>query len=294
MSTSKQLVLALSLVFSFGMADLASAARPHVSWQPATGYSEGTLAVLLASALDISDRDSRMLTAATVRIRGAGEHGESLSFVDQLGRRRIGWTPIDTNDAPSVNGLRLAGRASIADYETALRSVWYRHAGDDPSRSRRIVIRVRDGSGKWSRRSEHTLSITRANDAPQLAPASAEFDYRLGGGPQRISPGLALLDPDSRISRATVQITEGFSAAEDQLMFENRSAITGTYDSGTGVLTLTGAASPAAYQAALRSVAYMNTSADPANKSRAITFSVTDVFGTESNFSVWNEPNLSP
>ena len=45
---------------------------------------------------------------------------------------------------------------------------------------------------------------------------------------------------------------------------------------GTGVLTLTGSASPASYETALRSVAYLSGSDDPSTATRTVTFQVTD------------------
>ena len=53
------------------------------------------------------------------------------------------------------------------------------------------------------------------------------------------------------------------------------SGIAGSYSSVTGVLTLTGTASAASYQAALRSVTYQNSSDTP-NAARTITFTVDD------------------
>jgi Bacterial Ig-like domain len=56
-----------------------------------------------------------------------------------------------------------------------------------------------------------------------------------------------------------------------------------TYDSSTGVLTLSGAASVANYQSALSSIVFSNASADPAvNPVRAITFTLTDTAGNTS------------
>jgi Bacterial Ig-like domain len=56
-----------------------------------------------------------------------------------------------------------------------------------------------------------------------------------------------------------------------------------SYDSATGVLTLSGAASATNYQSALSSVVFSNANADPAvNPVRAITFTLTDAAGNTS------------
>ncbi len=67
-----------------------------------------------------------------------------------------------------------------------------------------------------------------------------------------LDSGLTLTDADNTtLAGATVSITSGLFAG-DTLNFTNQNGITGSYDSGTGVLTLTGSASVADYQTALR------------------------------------------
>src|SRR5207249_4228788 len=67
-----------------------------------------------------------------------------------------------------------------------------------------------------------------------------------------------------------------FAGIQDVLGFMNQAGITGSYDTATGVLTLTGTASVAAYEAALRTVTYSNTSANPSTAQRTVTFTVDD------------------
>jgi hypothetical protein len=75
---------------------------------------------------------------------------------------------------------------------------------------------------------------------------------------------LALSDvDDTNIESATVAITSGFAAGEDVLGFTDQNGITGSYEPVTGVLTLTGSATLADYQTALRLVTYENTSEVP-------------------------------
>src|SRR4029453_7178240 len=71
----------------------------------------------------------------------------------------------------------------------------------------------------------------------------------------------------------------GFTAG-DVLGFVNTATISGSYNALTGVLTLTGTDTKAAYEAALESVTYHSTSDDPTNNgtapSRTISWTVTD------------------
>ena len=72
-------------------------------------------------------------------------------------------------------------------------------------------------------------------------------------------------DPDSaHLQGATASITGELPLADgDSLAFTSTPNITGSYNSGTGVLTLTGTATVANYQTALRSITFSNTSHNP-------------------------------
>jgi hypothetical protein len=101
---------------------------------------------------------------------------------------------------------------------------------------------------------------------------------------------LTLSDPDSNgvLSGATVSISSGFldnALNSDVLNFTNQNGITGHYDPVHGILTLTGTASIANYQAALESITFNsigpNPSNDGADLTRTISYTVTD--GSTSN-----------
>ncbi|MDB5501692.1 MAG: hypothetical protein JWR89_1594, partial [Tardiphaga sp.] len=104
------------------------------------------------------------------------------------------------------------------------------------------------------------LTVKAVNDAPVLtADNTLSFDANTGV-PIRLSPGIALVDVDSAtMVGARVAITGGFQPADDTLGFVNQHGIVGSFDRATGVLTLTGTASVADYQAALASVTFLST-----------------------------------
>ena len=74
---------------------------------------------------------------------------------------------------------------------------------------------------------------------------------------------------NTNLASATVSITANFVTGEDVLGFTNQNGITGSYNAATGVLTLTGSATVANYQTALRSVTYVNTSDNPSTSAPA-------------------------
>ena len=93
---------------------------------------------------------------------------------------------------------------------------------------------------------------------------------------------LAVADVDSaNLSSATVSITSGFVSGEDLLAFTPSNGISGVYNNGTGLLTISGTASLAAYQTALRSVTYRNTNTvNPSTSNRVFSFRANDGSGT--------------
>ena len=89
-------------------------------------------------------------------------------------------------------------------------------------------------------------------------------------------------DDDRRRQRqtstgATVRITGNFAAGEDVLALPAQPAITGVFSGDT--LTLSGTATVAEYQTALRAVTYANTSDDPSTATRTVTFQARDAGG---------------
>ncbi len=64
-----------------------------------------------------------------------------------------------------------------------------------------------------------------------------------------ITSTLALADvDDNNLSSVIIQITGNYQAGQDLLTFTNQNGISGTWDSVTGTLTLTGSATKANYE----------------------------------------------
>jgi hypothetical protein len=94
--------------------------------------------------------------------------------------------------------------------------------------------------------------------------------------PVTVSAGIEVWDDYSpTIRAATVAITRNFEPG-DALAFTPQDGITGSYDPATGILTLTGLASTASYQALFRSVTYAHVGDNPSDLRRSFTFQVDD------------------
>ena len=111
-----------------------------------------------------------------------------------------------------------------------------------------------------------------------LANAGNTVGYTELGTAAVIDAALTVTDADNlNLTSATVTISAGFFTG-DALNFTNQNGITGSYNSGTGVLTLSGSSTVANYQTALESVTFSSTNHNPTNfgtdNARTITWQV--------------------
>ena len=233
-------------------------------------YIENQAAVAIDPALTVADLDNTNLAGATASISANFVAGQDvLGFTTQNGITGS-W-----NAATGV--LSLSGSASVANYQTALRSVSYFNGSDDPSGLSRSVSFVVSDGALSSSAATRTITVTPVNDAPVVTTSGGTLAYTENQAATTIDPGLAISDIDNvDLAGATVSITANFAAGQDVLGFANQNGISGGWDAATGVLTLSGSSSVANYQAALRSVTYTNNSDDPSSLARTVSFIVTD------------------
>ncbi|MBA5778217.1 cadherin-like domain-containing protein, partial [Stappia sp. F7233] len=126
-----------------------------------------------------------------------------------------------------------------------------------------------DGSGYGVFR-----KIYNADGTERIGPSYIE-----GSGAVAFATNLTISDVDSTtLVGATIDI-DNFVAGQDVLTFNNQNGISGFFDGSSGTLTLSGNATVTAYQAALRSVGYLNTSNDPTGTGRDISITVNDGTG---------------
>jgi CSLREA domain-containing protein len=238
-------------------------------------YTEGAAAVVIDGDITVSDTDDTNLESATVTISSALQSSDELGFTNQNG--------ISGSYDSGTGVLTLTGSSSVANYQTALRSVTYRNTGDNPFGIKAIQFQASDGDTNSNVGTTNLLPMG-LNDAPQIATTGSALSYTEVDGAVAVDSGLTVTDPDSvQISTATVRITGNHSQAEDDLEFTNQNGISGSYDDASGTLTLTGATSLANYQTALRSVKYINSSSSPSTATRTVTFRVTDDLTAQSS-----------
>ena len=235
-------------------------------------YTEGDAATVVDNSLSITDVDDSNLESATITISSGYQSSEDVLAFTNANGITGSW-----NSGAGI--LTLSGSASKANYETALESITYQNTNtDDPNNTNRVVSWVINDGGASSSAVTSTITIGDANDAPVLSDASATLAYTEGDSATVIDASLTIADvDDTNIASATITISSGYQSSEDILAFTNTDDITGSWDSGTGVLSLSGSASKANYETALESITYQNTNtADPNNTNRVVSWVIND------------------
>ncbi|MCO4831031.1 MAG: hypothetical protein KC524_09060 [Gammaproteobacteria bacterium] len=257
--------------FAFTVTD--DNAAPVVSDAGATlAYTEGDSATVIDGTLTITDVDDTNMEGATITISSGYQASED---VLALGNTGLGIS-VASN---SSDVLTLSGSASKANYETAFESITYQNTNtDDPDNTNRTITWVVSDGTANSSGVTSTITVADVNDAPVVSDAGGTLSFSTGGSATVIDGTLTITDvDDTNMESATITISSGYESSEDVLAFTNANGITGSWDSGTGVLTLSGTASKANYETAFESVTYQNTdTGSPDTSDRIATWLVSD------------------
>jgi hypothetical protein len=233
-----------------------------------TSYTQGDPATAIDSGLTVNDVDDASIEGAQVQFTSGFESGDELVFVDQAGISGA------YNSGDGI--LTLTGTASVADYETALRSVGYQHTGDNPSASKTVEFKVNDGDVD-SNTAAKSIDVQppSTDQAPVVTTSGGSTPYTVDDSvSQPVDAALTVADSDDvNLESARVQIV-GFEPGDD-LVWVDQLGISGSFDSETGVLTVSGSAPVADYETALRSVKFRHFGYN-VSTSRTISFKVND------------------
>jgi gliding motility-associated-like protein len=228
-------------------------------------YASGS--ILVADQVSFTDGDNSSFQSATIQISSGFISSEDiLLFTNQNG--------VTGTFDNSTGTLQLIGSASIANYQTAIRSVRYQNlnAGDRNKNTRTLTVLANDGIANSN---ATTIALSIPNQTPTLVTGANPPLY--GSGSIVLFGGATITDSDNAtLQSATASITAGLRSSEDQLVFAAQNGITGSYNPTTGVLQLSGNATKASYETAIRSIQYQNSSANPDANARTITLTIND------------------
>ncbi|MBX7448070.1 hypothetical protein GR927_08705 [Mycolicibacterium sp. 3033] len=216
-------------------------------------YTLGKSGMKVASNVEIGDLDSTVLTGATVKITGGREAGDLLSFAAISGNPVTAtWNGTDT--------LTLSGTATLAQYEAALEAVTFTATGGAGLlETRTVTIDVVDDSGASTLLPAAVLVGVKNPDRPTIATIGATI-VKVGNTVKPVTSA-TIIDTDSTmLTGASLAITAGFRSG-DTLAYAaiNGNPVTASYNSSTGVLTLSGTATIAQYEQAIEAVTFKAT-----------------------------------
>ncbi len=238
----------------------------------AVSYTPGGPAVTVADVdATVISIDSPTLSSMTLTLAGALDGpAETLAA-----------TTAGTSITASWSGgvLTLSGSDTVAHYQQVLRTVTYDNASGTPTAGeRRVDVVASDGVNLSTAASSHVTIAGSGNVAPVIAAVEGSpLAHTENAAATPVTATLTLSDADSaNLGGATVSISANFASGQDVLAFTNQNGITGGWNAGTGVLTLSGSATVAQYQAALRSITYANSSDAPSTATRTVSFVVND------------------
>jgi large repetitive protein len=237
---------------------------------PGFSYAAGIGTVAIDTGITLADVDSANLTEATIEITNyiAGEDVLALP----------GTGTITGSFNPTTGKLTLSGSATLADYQAALRTVTYSNTAVNPTLTERILKLTVKDSSDVSQPATRLIQLSNTNTAPVVTTTTATpLAYNENAGAQTIDAAITVTDADSTLLTGGTVAIASYIATEESLAFATIGGITGSFNATTGVLTLSGTASVAAYQAALRNVTYANRSSNPSSLTRTIQFSVRDI-----------------
>ncbi|AUH53743.1 hypothetical protein CXB49_22090 [Chromobacterium sp. ATCC 53434] len=252
------------------------------------GNNTTSTPVAVDGGITVSDLDNATLASATVSITGNFQSGEDVLAFSNTNATTYGNIVASYNSGTGVLTLTSSGAtATLAQWQAALRATTYTDSAITPNNATRTISFVVNDGTKNSAAATRTVTVTDTDQTPVATVSGANGSYVLSGTPTPVAvdSGITVSDRDNAtLASATVSITGNFHSGEDVLAFSNTSSssfgnIVASYNSGTGVLTLTSSgatATVAQWQAALQAVTYNDTAGSPNTATRVISFVVND------------------
>ncbi|KJV05962.1 hypothetical protein VZ94_14500, partial [Methylocucumis oryzae] len=263
-------------------------------------YTENNAATIVDAGLTVSDTDDTHITGGTVSFDLNFLNGDILAVTDTVN--------ISSSYNSSSGILTLTGLATVAEYQTVLRTLTYQNTTDDPTDNVSKLTRLlavnltdanSDGVGAATGGVFKAIVVTPLTDAPVLGGENTPRTYiEDDASGVTLEPNMTLTDADdTNMVSATVTISSGYTTG-DVLTFTTIPAINASYSAG--VLTLTGSGTVAEYLQVLHSVKFLNTTNDPTVTSATRTVSWTtvdadsDATGAATSNTVTTQINITP
>ncbi len=249
-----------------------------ISWQVNDGKDNSNIATSTITVTRVNDaptaaNNTLTIDEDTTLTFAAGDFG--FADVDGGARSDIIITTLPTGNL-RFNGAQVVANQSIAVENLGLLT-FTPTANTNGLPYTSFRFKVSDGGLESASTYTMTINVNSVNDLPVISTAGSVLNYRENDAASVIDNTLTVSDVDtSTLQGASISISANYRSGEDILAFGAIGAISGKFDSTTGVLMLSGTDTLANYQAVLRSVTYRNTSENPNTSARTISWRVND------------------
>jgi hypothetical protein len=253
---------------------------PVVTADASTNYAQSASAVVIDSSVPVSDVDSANITSATVTLSNIDRATDVLTL-NAAATSAASSASITVTAYNSTTGeMVLTGSATKAEYQAVLEGIQFSSSSANTT-NRTVDYLVSDDGPQDSLVTTATI-VYSTQSAPTLSSVN-DTSWSEGDGDKVLDSAVVVTDiDDTDLEGATITIGTGYVNGEDELLFTNQNGITGSFNSGTGILTLTGTATKAFYQTALESIQYRNIAGDdPTGGARTIDWVLDD--GTDTS-----------
>ena len=250
---------------------------PEVGSSFSVDFTEGDQSVAISSTQAvITDVDSNTLTFVTAQLFGAADNESETLFINET------TTLIVVSYNSTNNLLTLSGPAELQDFQTLIRSLYYKNTATEPGLgSRTIEIIASDGMAT-STPVTSTVSITTINDPPTLSLEPFGIPYFEEGDaiPLVKENTVVIEDPDNTLL-TTVQVTilNAINGANEVISTNISEVIRSQSTIGTSVtytFMFPGPSQIFNFVSLVESLTYENFEGEPALESRKITVQVSD------------------
>jgi gliding motility-associated-like protein len=270
-------------------------------------FTEGDPPVEIASPLVLTDRDGHQLTFATITLRqrpnGTDEYIRlSPAGLDSAAKYNI----IPENYNTLSGAIELKGSATLEQYEKVIREIVYMNESVDVvSGERDVAIQVKDPDGYPSNLPVTKVQITPVNDPTDIDLNGPDPGTDFATTFTERYPPVAIADSNIELddidyhnaATVTITITNRPDTLQETLEIIGGSlpgSISASFDSLSGVMTLSGAGSLDEYENAIQQVGYRNASQNPDLTQRDISIKFDDGDGGDSESTATTRVTIIP
>ncbi len=270
-------------------------------------FTEGDPPVEIAAPLVLTDRDGNQLTFATITLRQRPNGTDEYIRLSPAGLIAAANYNIVAENYNTLSGaIELKGTATLEQYEEVIREIVYMNESVDVvSGDRDVAIQVKDPNGYPSNLPVTKVRITPVNDPTDIDLNGPDPGTDFATTFTERDPPVAIADSNIELddvdyhnaAMVTITITNRPDTLQETLEIIGGNlpgSITASFDSLTGVMTLSGAGSLDDYENAIQRVGYRNASQDPNLTQRNISIKFDDSDGGDSESTALTRMNIIP